>query len=501
MIDKINYSNYNNYLNYKIYDSFLSIPIQIHFEKIIQKVFKKRTLYIKDIYYKNYYLVDLSNNKIVLSLTSLYNNTKDSISDLKIFRHQKMWKEILFYCHNLKNDYIKKNKMIFNGLEYQNFFTKIEYKSTYPKRTFIIKFLPLLNGMCIIHEYMELKISTFDKKEEKKEYKEKNIIYGYDAFDNIFRNNSISYFENEHKILKQVHFAIIESLFCSNSSISYFFILNKKQKIYFSEEILQMINKLANEYIEEKDFLKTNDYKYYGIKLIQKIIKELYEEFIQINNTEKILHKSSSALQINTLKKSLSFKDIKINEKLNTFQITKNEALTYLFNSIQFNKNINPSDITIDLNDERKAVKDKNNNQKGNELINRDSSKPSIRLSDLLTEIISVRPSNETNKKNKIIMNPPFPKDSNAIEYINTNESLNSEENKIVYEEMSIGTKIKKKYCNNYKKVKNNNDIRIQKTTSGESSLLRFLIDDKNTIENINKNDKSDKLLNKIIDK
>jgi hypothetical protein len=277
--------------------------------------------------------------------------------------------------------------------------------------------------------------------------------------------------------------------------------LNKKQKIYFSEEILQMINKLANEYIEEKDFLKTNDYKYYGIKLIQKIIKELYEEFIQINNTEKILHKSSSALQINTLKKSLSFKDIKINEKLNTFQITKNEALTYLFNSIQFNKNINPSDITIDLNDERKAVKDKNNNQKGNELINRDSSKPSIRLSDLLTEIISVRPSNETNKKNKIIMNPPFPKDSNAIEYINTNESLNSEENKIVYEEMSIGTKIKKKYCNNYKKVKNNNDIRIQKTTSGESSLLRFLIDDKNTIENINKNDKSDKLLNKIIDK
>ena len=505
--NKKNNYNFYNYLNFKIYDSFLSIPIQIHFEKVIQKVFRKKTLYIKDIYYKNYYLIDLSNNnKIILSLTSLYNNNKDNISDIKIYKHQKIWKEILFYCHNLKKDYIKKNKMIFNGLEYQNFYAKIEYKSTYPRRTFIIKFVPLLNGMCIIHEYIQLKYVTFKGNgKEKKEYKEKNIIYGYDSYDNIFRNNSDRYFENEHEVLKKVHFIIIESLFCSNSYFQNFFILNKKQKIYFSEEILQIINRQLNEYMKEKDkystYPKSEENNFYTKKIIQKIINILYEEYIQINNAEKILHKSSSVSQINLLTKSLSFKYIGTNEKSNSLQITKNEALTYLFNSIKFNKNINPNDITIDLNDERKSIKN-------NEFIDRNS-KSSVRLTDLLSDIISVRLSNEKSKNNLPTINAPFPKDSQNIEYINTNEPLNSDE-KFQNEEMSIGTKIRKKYHYKnkkeiYKIIYNNNSENdnniILKKTSNESSLLRFLIDDKTSIENLNKNDKSDKKLTKIDDK
>ena len=34
-INKMNYSNFNNYLHSKIYDTFLSIPLQIHFGKYI----------------------------------------------------------------------------------------------------------------------------------------------------------------------------------------------------------------------------------------------------------------------------------------------------------------------------------------------------------------------------------------------------------------------------------------------------------------------------------
>lgn len=40
-INKMNKLNFSNFLQSKIYDSFLSIPIQIHFSKTIQKVFKK----------------------------------------------------------------------------------------------------------------------------------------------------------------------------------------------------------------------------------------------------------------------------------------------------------------------------------------------------------------------------------------------------------------------------------------------------------------------------
>ena len=45
-INKMNQINFINFLNYKIYDTFIFIPIQIHFGKIIQKIFKKRALYI-----------------------------------------------------------------------------------------------------------------------------------------------------------------------------------------------------------------------------------------------------------------------------------------------------------------------------------------------------------------------------------------------------------------------------------------------------------------------
>ena len=36
-------------------------------------------------------------------------------------------------------------KYPFTTNDYQNFFVKVEYKATYPRRNFIIKFLPLLN--------------------------------------------------------------------------------------------------------------------------------------------------------------------------------------------------------------------------------------------------------------------------------------------------------------------------------------------------------------------
>ena len=76
---EISNSNFINSIYSKLYDTFLSIPIQMHFNRIIKKIFKRQTLYIKDIYYKNYYLIDIDNEKVVLSLETLNdkNNGKD----------------------------------------------------------------------------------------------------------------------------------------------------------------------------------------------------------------------------------------------------------------------------------------------------------------------------------------------------------------------------------------------------------------------------------------
>ena len=517
-VSKINNINFSNYLNSKIYDSFLSIPIQIYFGKMIQKIFKKRTLYIKNIYYTNYYLIDSNNNKIILSLENLYNKDKHNNPELKIFRKKKIKKELLFYCNELKKKYIEKYNMTFSENEYQKFFIKLEYKSTYPRRTFIIKFLPILNGMCIIHEFIQLKLSTYEKGDKTKEkYKEKNIIYGYELNDKEDSFNNL--FENEHYILKQLHLFIIESLFCSNPSFSRVFYLNKRPKIYFSEEILDIIDDQINDFLEKNKNLslylqsQANKNNYLSKKIIQKIINRLYEEYIQINSAEKILHKSSSALPLNTFKNNISFKDINFWKKSNSLQITKDEALTYLFNSIKFNKNIDQNDITIDLNDDKtNGNRVSNEDPRVSELIDRNS-KPSIRLSDLLSENVKISPLQEKMKNGgETIRNYyPFPRDSET----NTNNKMINKNswnnNKIENEEMSLGTKIKNKYYN----INNNNNINLNDYNAifnrkrnkhiflYNNNFLNgknnegFFINEKMSTEHLNQNDKSDKLLNK----
>ena len=491
-IDKINFSNFNNFLNSKIYDTFLSIPLQIHFWKNVQKVFKKQTLYIKDIYYKNYYLVDVKKRKIILNGKSLQNNIYNNIGDceINISKKKKIWKELIYYCKNLKNDYMKKNDTNFNTIDYKNFFVKIEYKSTYPRRTFIIKFLPLLNGMCIIHEYIQLKLPTFDEDETKKKYKERNIIYGYDSTDKIFRNTSNNFFKNEHQILKQIHFFIIESLFCSNFSIINFFYLEKREKIYFSDEILDIIKEELFEFIENNkkiySKLTPSNHSFYSKKLIQQILDILYEEYIQINNKEKILHKSSSALPLNTMKSILSVKPIKLEDN-SLLQITKEEALLYLFNSIKFNKNINPNDITIDLNDENGQNKQEKNSINGlNELIDRNSG-TNIRFSDLLSEKTIKPKNNKTNNKINNYNINPFPADSDDGDF----KSNGGYNNNII---------IKKKLIqnNNYKNKNNKNDKGKNKNKSnisGDYSFQKCLIDE--NIPNINKEKGKKKISNK----
>ena len=442
------------------------------YKYILENIFKNCTLYTKDIYYINYYLIDLNNNKIILT------------GKKKEFRkRRKILKELRYYSQILKNDYIKKNDMNFNEIDYQNFFVKIEYKSTFPRRTFIIKFLPLLNGMCLIHEYIQLKLYTFDEDEINKKYNEKNIIYGYDANNKIFRNLSNSYFENEHNILKQIQIFIIESLFCNNNSIKYFFYLNKKSKIYFSDEILDIINEELYEYINNKNnklfsYLTSNNHNYYSKKIINKILNVLYEEYIQINNKEKVIHKSSSTLPIYNKNSILSFKSIILGISSSSLQLNKNDSLLYLFNTIKLNKNINPNDITIDLNDDNGIKKEKED--RISNLIDRDSN---IRFSDLLSE-------KTINPKKNIKNIYPFPKDSeDNMEYKQNggNFILNKINNKIY-------NRIDNKIDNGLNNIKINNKNKKnnkENNNLGEQSIQKFLIDDMTQDEIKNKNYKN----------
>lgn len=494
-IDKMNLTNFNNYIYSKIFETFLSIPLQIHFKKNIRKIFKKQTLYIKDIYYKNYYIVDLNTKKLILNGKSLYNNINNNIGDCEpnIRRKKKIWKELIFHCKCLKKDYVKKNDMNFNENDYKNFFVKIEFKCTYPRRTFIILFLPLLNGICIIHEYIQLKQLEVDEFEVKKKYTETNIIYGYESCDNIFRKTSKNFFENEHIILKQIHFFIIESLFNSNFSIKNFFYFKKTEKIYFSEEILDIIKEDIFEFFQNNKkiytYLTSSNHNIHSKKILKQILDTLYQEFIQINGQEQILHRSSSALPLDTTN-HLSFKSFQtINNGSNSssLQLTKNDALLYIFSTIKFNSNIDPNDITIDLNDEND--KDKNKVPefvpKISDLIEINS-EHNQRFSDLLSEDkINIKVSKI---KNGINMNAPFPRDSNE-----NNFKLNGG----YFEPNKDNGKIKEKNKNifNFSNKNKSKNKKNKSNTSGEQSFKNLLTEE--NFPNINsvqrKNKKSEK--------
>ena len=97
-----------------------------------------------------------------------------------------------------------------------------------------------------------------------------------------------------------------------------------------------------------------------------------------------------------------------MSNKNKSLKITKNETLTYLFNSIQFNKNINPNDITLDLNDERISQLRLTHNEsiafpspRRSDLFDKKKRPNSIRLSELLSEKQSIKPSRDTMKSMK----------------------------------------------------------------------------------------------------
>ena len=98
--------------------------------------------------------------------------------------------------------------------------------------------------------------------------------------------------------------------------------------------IFQSIDNEIKKYLKNNNNNDEDGLNYYcnfSNEIINKLISVLYEEYIQINNNEKSIHKSSNLIGNNKnkrndliLKEIKSFKD---NDK--SFYITKNETFFY----------------------------------------------------------------------------------------------------------------------------------------------------------------------------
>ena len=331
-----------------IFETLLFSPIKSHFSLAIKEVFRRYTLYINNIRYKNYYLVDLSSDEIIISLESLYEQNLNGEVEMKI-PNKEIWKEVLFHAHQLKNDYIKKNKNIFQIENLQDFYSKIEIKATYPRLIYIVKFLPLLAGLVLVHEYSQTKMSRLDGSTNAS-YKEYEIEYGY-QFDeqNNFQTKSDEFLLNEPDVLINIHFFIIECLLCNLDNLR-FFIFKKYVKIYFSEEIIKIINKQIYSNIKINQITEICSNKEFVHQLLEKIANRLYDEYIQLNAQETESKESAMIIKKNSdessLNKSffLSYPD--------SLYISKKFTLNTIFKSGQLNEYINPNNISLDLSSE-----------------------------------------------------------------------------------------------------------------------------------------------------
>ena len=423
--DKIDilYNNniYKNNIYLDIYKSFLFIPFNKYFNYLSRKIFRRQKLKIKHIFYKNYYLIELNSDNIIFSLQSLYNiNSPNgeggSIHQLKIHKKEQIWDEILYHCHTLKNNYMNQFSSYFNEDNYQKYYSVLELKSTFPRRTFLIKFLPILNGLALIHEFIQIKLSSL-KGNENTPYREYESIYGFNEeykFNDEKSNNNdkLILLKNEPLILKKVNLFFVESFFIKLPSTD-LFIGDKQKNIYFCKEIMNIIEK----YSKNEKILNNNNI------ILKNIEKEMYEEYLKIQSEKNEIELNSSKRLINS-----SINDYCINEDNNDKQISLNISKNFILSNLfSINGTLKKDNILKNSNSQKYY-----NIFKDNHKVNRiysGSKKDINKLSEILNDKISDYTGsvyfNNKNKKedNNINLNSINILDNNTIKTSNILDS------------------------------------------------------------------------------
>ena len=373
----------NDKIKSKLYEQFLFLPLKEHFHKISHKILQRKNTYQSNIRYNQFYVIELESSKILFSLNSM--DKKPSIEKLE--NRELLWKELLYHSNNLKKSYYQKFSNKVETSDYQDYFVKLEYTSTYPRLLFIIKFIPILKGISLIHIYSQKKLSRNEN--DNKIYKEFDVIYGNDV---IKESNHIEYRFNEPKIHKEIEMFFMEFYISTNVSYNFFYCPRQDLK-YFNFDILMIIKNVFNE-------TQNNN-----IESIYNIIKnKLYEEFLLSKDNENKKKEEMTTKYLNgnkidelnimpikeektqiindvdsTLKKNemmisnYQWNLLSSSQNINSFQISKNFCLQVLFSDLNNNNEINPNDLTINLT----KFDDKSNNTKMdnlNELILKDVS-------------------------------------------------------------------------------------------------------------------------------
>ena len=463
-----------DFLEISIYNKYFLKSCILHFEKVFTALTKKEDINLTFTKFLDLYIIDISSEVLLFDLNEITNkNIYHNNIYYQYYKNKHIFKEILFHSHQLYDSYTSKygNKVI--GGDSSQRFIKVECTSTYPRILFIIKFLPVLKGIIVVHIYFQNKLSRGNINNisinHENKYKEVDLVFG-------------SFFgENGDMDLKYVMpkklgniDKFIEEFFLTTRN-SDFFKLNEplKEFKYFNYNIIKIINSIPIdiiktplpkifEYINEKIKTKYNEEqskknkKQKNKKFLHN--KDIFEEknendTLMIKKGRKSDFSNESLGEIFLLDKYILYNDLFPNqtEKLITIQ---NNFSTIKSNNKNIINILRESDSSIQNNIFNKQnnnyVKEENNmlieNTKTinlmseSNLISKDDDYQHKDLSNDFSLISTIKKNDNNDNNNNLFKLKYFKKENTNLKNMNLQDLLNTSTS---FKENNIKEKLK----------------------------------------------------------
>ena len=240
--ERLNMKESNDILEILIFENIFLKTLIVHYQNVFYQVFKKEDLNLKQTKLKNLYIIDLNNAKILLDMNKIQ-GIKRKHQNKKFYKYDKLFEEIIYQSKTMYNHYIKEYNFRFTNADSDFRFVKFECTSTYPRLLFIIRFVPVLKGLAIIHVYSQKKLSRNNDNNIQMEQgincKEVDFIFG--SFIRGNRNFEFKY--GAPKKLEYIEKFMEEFFLTGRSGLNIFRINNQNKKYkYVNYDIIKIIN-------------------------------------------------------------------------------------------------------------------------------------------------------------------------------------------------------------------------------------------------------------------
>ena len=381
--DRLNMKESNDILEILIFENIFLKTLIVHYQNVFYQVFKKEDLNLKQTKLKNLYIIDLNNAKILLDMNKIQ-GIKRKHQNKKFYKYDKLFEEILYQSKTMYNNYIKEFNFRFSNADSDFRFVKFECTSTYPRLLFIIRFVPVLKGLAIIHVYCQKKLSRNNDNNIQMEQgincKEVDFIFG--SFIRGNRNFEFKY--GAPKKLEYIEKFMEEFFLTGRSGLNIFRINNQNKKYkYVNYDIIKIINSFQitkNMGVEEifQNYLNTLKQQYEKDSKAKKE-KDQENDENNLNNSDDDSDDNKKIDKLFSLNKETFYKvllNIKLEEKIPQPN-KQNKSINIISDSLLNNntnieQNININNL-VNINSERqnlidgKAISFVENNDKNRE--------------------------------------------------------------------------------------------------------------------------------------